>query len=67
MNLEQKYAFATHGRGVLVIQVTNENISFGEGIILSIEGIILSIINMNETFIALCTHNGIEVHNKETQ
>ena len=42
----------------LVNSLVLTNISFGKGNV-------HSVINMNEKFIALSTHNGIEVHNKK--
>ena len=50
-----------------MIKVTEENnivlltnISYGKDNV-------SSVINIDGSFIALCTHNGIEVYNKETQ
>ena len=50
-----------------MIKVTEENnivlltnISYGKGFV-------LSVINIDRSFIALCTEYGIEVYNKETQ
>ena len=59
-----KFAIATASIGVVVIKVTQgnrivfTNISFGKGEV-------LSVININVKFIALCTDSGIEVYNKK--
>ena len=59
-----KFGIATDERGVVVIKVTSENslvltnISFGKGNV-------CLVVNINVKYIALCTDNGIEVHNKK--